>query len=173
MTLRHHRHPKKIPLRVVNLSLILIVLMGTMTGCLTNNKYRRQGYCNGYELRNYSIKQGSGMHIHGRVRICDTRKIASFAKIRFVSDSGAIYEAIANKKGYYEINLPGWYFVGKIVASNHSRGHSGRITIEDIFFGHTNACELNINLYNTNNFYNEVELLKNDIIWIRENNKEQ
>ncbi|GGH14946.1 hypothetical protein GCM10011418_16270 [Sphingobacterium alkalisoli] len=84
-----------------------------------------------------------------------------------MSDSGAVYEATANRKGYYEINLPGPYFVGKVVAF----GRSARFTVEDAFFGHTNACELNINLYNFNTKYNETELLKDDIIWIRDNSK--
>lgn len=170
MTVRTlHKHLNSVQSRAVNFLFIPIIFF-MMTGCSTH-KQRFEG-CMGYEQKYYYSKDAkSGLLVHGRVRICDTRKIVPFAKVKFMSDSGARYEATADKRGYYKINLPGPYFVGKIEAHNYSRGRSGSIIIEDVFFGHGNACELNI--YLIYNFYHDVPLLKNDIIWIKENSKKR
>src|SRR5690606_37372077 len=143
-----------------------------LTGC-SIRKHRIEK-CMGYELKYYYSKEAkkSGLLVHGSVRNCDMRKIVPFAKVQFLSDSGARYEVTADKRGYYEIRIPERYFVGKIEAYKYETPPvSGSVIIEDVFFGHGDACELNI--YLTYGFYHDVPLLKNDIIWIRENSKKQ
>lgn len=137
--------------------------------CLFSACQAEKRYLNskGYEIIHHS-QDKSVIHVplfvHGKVTISETGKKVAFATLRFESKKGKIYQAKADKRGFYSIKFDEKYFEGNV----NVEGKGSSFMVEDVFFGYSDASEFNIKLYNYAKPGNFVVLNKNDIIFIRE-----
>lgn len=142
-------------------SLVIILILSSCQG--TKSYINSKGYEIIHHTQDKSVQQVP-LLVHGKVTISETGKRAAFATLRFDSRKGKIYNAKADKRGFYSINLDEKYFEGNV----NVEGKGCSFMVEDVFFGYSDASEFNIKLYNYDKPGNFVVLNKDDIIFIRE-----
>ncbi|MBE8712682.1 hypothetical protein [Sphingobacterium hungaricum] len=156
-----HQKEKNWVVNSLSMSLVMILLL---SACQSTKRYLNS---RGYEIIHHN-QDKSVQHVpllvHGKITISETGKKVAFATLRFESNKGKVYNAKADKSGFYSIKFDKEYFEGNVDVE----GNGSSFTVEDIFFGYSDASEFNIMLYNYDKPGNFVVLNKNDIISIRE-----
>ena len=113
------------------------------------------------------------LYIHGQIRYGYNNKAPKKSKVTFIEENGAKYEVYADKRGKYAILIDDFIFDGKIIV-NSLDIVGGSLTIDHIFIGKGNDCELNLKLYVFEGFFSEeMELNKETLLQIREEFKEK
>ena len=146
-----------------------------LISCATYNKTREGNptyhNCAGYETTGYTKDSDTiGVYkLHGKVQYCKTGKATSNAEVCVRDIKGNIIaEASTDKHGKYAITYQSTSTVGTIDVS----ALNGSLTIvtHDVGKFHLNT-KLNVRLYYVESLINEVPLTKDDIEFIKQNNR--
>lgn len=153
--------------------LLIGVAVLLLSSCYTNRPQRIN--CRGHEIKQYYSNHTSPdtILIYGRIKLCETGKASSYAKLIFNSKGGKTYYARADKRGHYKLEMEERYFNGKVIVTSGENRPFAKFTIEDVFLGYGNTFEVNVSLYNYATFLNAMELPKEAIMEIMDNKKSQ